>query len=183
MMQQVFDVNVFGLVRSTRAFLPLLRKSPGARVINIGSVAGIIVRSGMGPYSASKFAVEALSDGMRHELGHWNISVSLVQPAYVNTLIAGKQMGENAPERQLSERDYALYKHLFEGHEDRKMKNARLADSPDVTTDAIFHALESAYPQTRYAVANAGGIPAWLIVKLRAVIPDRLLDWALMKLQ
>ena len=95
-MQKVFDVNEFGVVSLTQAFVPFLRKSQG-RIVNVGSVAGKVVAPMKGTYAASKHALEALNDAMRVELGHWGISVSLIQPAYAKTRIAAKQTGKTPP--------------------------------------------------------------------------------------
>jgi short-subunit dehydrogenase len=75
----VFDVNVFGLMRATQKFLPLLRQSKG-RVINVSSILGALTVPEMGVYSASKHAMESLSDAMRRELRPLDVSVSVVQP-------------------------------------------------------------------------------------------------------
>ena len=85
-MKFVFDVNVFGLMRMTSKFAYLLRENH-ARVVNIGSLAGIFSRPLNGVYSASKFAVEALSDATRLEMKHLGVSVSLVQPGAVVSFI------------------------------------------------------------------------------------------------
>jgi NAD(P)-dependent dehydrogenase (short-subunit alcohol dehydrogenase family) len=79
-----FSVNVFGLVRVTRAFLPLLRR--GSRIVNIGSAAGVLTNPKMLPYGATKFALEGISDVWRQELAFSHgISVSLVQPGFVKS--------------------------------------------------------------------------------------------------
>lgn len=173
--RRVFDVNVFGLVALTKAFVPLLRESEG-RVINIGSVAGKIVAPMKGTYAATKHALEAINDALRLELAHWGMSVSLVQPAYVKTQIAAKQTGENAQFKKLPRRDRELYSHIFDTFEAKRLRAESLADSPDVTTTAIRHALTSPYPKTRYAVANVNGVPAKYILWLASLLPDRVLD-------
>jgi len=76
---ELYAVNVLGLVDVTRAFLPLLRKSKG-KVINIGSISGRITSPLMTSYSSSKFAVRAISDGLRRELKLQNIAVVLIEP-------------------------------------------------------------------------------------------------------
>ena len=174
-MRKVFDVNVFGVVSLTQAFVPFLRKSQG-RIVNVGSVAGKVVAPMKGTYAASKHALEALNDAMRVELGHWGISVSLIQPAYVKTRIAAKQTGKNAVFRSLPTHERELYAHIFDTFEARRLRAESRADSPQVTTDAIRHALTSEYPKTRYAVANAHGVPASLFLSLLPFVPDRLMD-------
>ncbi len=77
----MFDVNVIGVQRVTRAVLPAMRKQGSGLVVNIGSILGRVTFPFFGLYGASKFAVEALSDSYRYELSQLGIDVSLVQPS------------------------------------------------------------------------------------------------------
>jgi NAD(P)-dependent dehydrogenase (short-subunit alcohol dehydrogenase family) len=74
----LFAINFWGVVRMTRAFLPLLHKSEEARIVNISSVFGLIAPPGQTAYSASKFAVRGFSESLRHELARTNIGVTVV---------------------------------------------------------------------------------------------------------
>lgn len=84
----LFDINFWGVVRMTRAFLPLLRDSDDARVVNLSSVFGLVAPAGQVPYSASKFAVRGFSEGLRHELERSSVGVTVVHPGGVATSIA-----------------------------------------------------------------------------------------------
>ena len=84
----VINTNFWGVVRMTRAFLPLLLASQEARLVTISSIFGIISFPGQAAYSASKFAVRAFSNSLRHELAHTRIGVSVVYPGGVKTNIA-----------------------------------------------------------------------------------------------
>jgi len=84
----LFEINFWGVVRMTRAFLPLLRKSDDARVVNLSSIYGIISPPGETSYSASKFAVRGFSHSLRHELAGCNVGVTVVHPGGVATSIA-----------------------------------------------------------------------------------------------
>lgn len=75
----MFEVNVFGLTRLTKAFLPFLRQSKG-RLVNIGSVTDRLTISGLTGYSMSKHAVRSLTDGLRQELHEFNIKAILIEP-------------------------------------------------------------------------------------------------------
>lgn len=79
MVEELLRVNVMGPIAVTQKFLPLLRKGQG-RIVNISSVSGFLTPPYAGIYSASKFALEAISNALRMELKPWNISVSVVQP-------------------------------------------------------------------------------------------------------
>ena len=90
--RQPFDVNVFGTLTVTQAFLPLLGADhssslPAGRIVNISSISGHTVYPFVGPYAASKYALEALRDGLRRELLIYGIKVILVVPGSVNTPI------------------------------------------------------------------------------------------------
>ncbi|HKE59374.1 MAG TPA: SDR family oxidoreductase [Pyrinomonadaceae bacterium] len=86
----LFDINFWGMVRMTRAFLPLLRKSDDARVVNLSSVYGLVAPPEQVAYAASKFAVRGFSEALRHELEGSGVGVTVVHPAGVNTAIAEK---------------------------------------------------------------------------------------------
>ncbi len=81
----IFDINVFGLIETTRAALPALRKRQGARVVNFSSGAGIAAAAGYGYYNATKFAVEGLSEALAQELKPLGISVIIVEPESFRT--------------------------------------------------------------------------------------------------
>ena len=89
-MKKVFDINVVGLMATTKAFLPLLRNSKG-RIVNIGSSTGLIAFPGAGVYAASKFAVRAISDSLRIELKMFGISVILLVSGHVKTEMWSKE--------------------------------------------------------------------------------------------
>src|SRR5205814_628540 len=78
------EVNLIGQVAVTQAFIPLLRKGRG-RVVNVGSIGGKVALPLLGPYAASKFAMEGLTDSLRRELMPWGISVSILEPGGVAT--------------------------------------------------------------------------------------------------
>jgi NAD(P)-dependent dehydrogenase (short-subunit alcohol dehydrogenase family) len=86
----LMEINFWGVVRMTRAFLPLLRASDQARIVNISSIFGIVAPPGQTAYSASKFAVRAFSESLRRELEAEGakIGVTVVHPGGVNTSIA-----------------------------------------------------------------------------------------------
>ena len=76
------EVNLFGPVAMVQAFLPLIRRG-GGRIVNVGSIGGLLVLPLNGAYSASKFGIRAISDALRLELRQWNIHVSLIEVAPV----------------------------------------------------------------------------------------------------
>eukprot|EP00937_MAST-01D_sp_MAST-1D-sp2_P005673 g5673.t1 len=177
----VYEVNVFGVFRVTQAFLPLLRESTGggagARIVNIGSIAGVSAFEGQAVYSGTKFALEGMSDALRRELHAWRISVSVLQPGFVHSEITKGLARFGAAEMpDLTEAQRALY-----GGSSRLAEvGARLAvhsDSPAVTSTAIVDAIENPYPQTKYAVANVDRMPAAFIKLMCTLLPERAWDF------
>ncbi len=83
----LFTINFHGVVWMTRAFLPLLKQSPDARIVNISSLFGIIAPPGQVAYSSAKFAVRGFSEALRHEMVGSNIGVTVVHPGGINTNI------------------------------------------------------------------------------------------------
>ena len=103
------EVNLFGPVAMIQAFLPLIRRG-GGRIINVGSVGGMLVLPINGAYSASKFGIRAISDALRLELRQWNIHVSLIEVAPVKTAIFGKSFEAlDSLESTLGAEGFALY--------------------------------------------------------------------------
>lgn len=83
--RDMFDVNVYGVMRMLRAVLPQMRRQGAGRIINISSLAGKLAVPANGAYSASKFAVEALSDALRLEVAPFGIQVVLIEPGSIKT--------------------------------------------------------------------------------------------------
>ena len=84
----LFEINFWGPVRLTKAFLPILRREPAAHIVNISSLFGLIAPAGQTAYAASKFAVRGFSEALRHELEGSNVGLSVVHPGGVRTSIA-----------------------------------------------------------------------------------------------
>lgn len=101
----LFEINFWGVVRMTRAFLPLLRKSDDARVVNLSSIYGIISPPAETAYSASKFAVRGFSHSLRHELANSNVGVTVVHPGGVATSIADNaRVPKDMPPQEVARR-------------------------------------------------------------------------------
>lgn len=84
----LFGINFWGVVRLTRAFMPLLRESGDARIVNLSSVFGLVAPPEQAAYAASKFAVRGFSESLRHELEGTGVGVTVVHPGGVATSIA-----------------------------------------------------------------------------------------------
>jgi len=167
----VFDVNYFGAVEVTKAFLPQLMEHKG-RLVNIGSVAGIIATPYVSSYSATKFALNGMTEAMRRELRPFGVAVSIVEPAYVLTSI-----NEKGEDRYLEYPAEAMAKYALAEAQEARDRHFRMASPPQVTTDAIVHSLTSPAPHAHYVVANVDGIPAFILAFLQAHLPSYVMDF------
>jgi len=168
------EVNLFGPVAMIQAFLPLIRRGAG-RIVNVGSIGGMLVLPLNGAYSASKFGMRAISDALRLELRPWNIHVSLIEVAPVKTAIFGKTYAElDGLEETLGETGYGLYEPQITATRKSLKKAEADADPPLVIAKAVAHALTSAKPKTRYLAGHGGRQ-----VQVVAALPDRVRDAAL----
>ena len=101
----LFEINFWGVVRMTRAFLPLLQKSDDARLVNLSSVYGLIAPPANTAYSASKFAVRGFSNSLRHELAGTSVGVTVVHPGGVATSIADNaRVPKDMPPEEIAHR-------------------------------------------------------------------------------
>jgi NAD(P)-dependent dehydrogenase (short-subunit alcohol dehydrogenase family) len=175
-LRELFEVNVFGVMALTRALLPELRRADVARIVNVSSINGRLAQPFIGGYSATKFALEAISDALRRELRPWGIGVTVVQPGAVATPIfdTARQRGRDLAVR-IPEEDRRLYPGVMQAVLDRPGKPPRHAIPPTDVARVIARALRRRRLRTRYLV----GRDARLGALLAAVLPDRLLDWLL----
>jgi NAD(P)-dependent dehydrogenase (short-subunit alcohol dehydrogenase family) len=178
-LRKQLEVNVIGQIAVTQAFLPLLRRGRG-RIVNMGSIAGRGTIPLMGPYSASKYALEALTDALRLELQPWGIKVSIIEPGAIATPIWEKSnRAAGDLEASASEEAKALYGEAVIRIREAVAKSAQRAISPDSVVRAVHHALTAVRPQTRYLVGADAKLRAWMVKWLPDRVQDRLVMWAL----
>jgi NAD(P)-dependent dehydrogenase (short-subunit alcohol dehydrogenase family) len=173
--RKVFDVNVFGLLAVTRAFLPALGgrrggTGPKGRVINMGSVSGVMTLPFMGAYSSSKHAVEAVGQALRRELKFMGIDVTTIEPGFIRTAMFEKTRAELKDDRYANS-DYGPMWQRFTA---MLMQQEEKAAPMSVVLEAVRHALESTRPRIRYPLDKAWHIGRWM--------PDRAFDKALFKM-
>ena len=178
-LRKQLEVNVIGQIAVTQAFLPLLRRGRG-RIVNMGSIAGRGTIPLLGPYSASKYALEALTDALRMELRPWGIQVSIIEPGAIATPIWDKSTKEAENlEASASEEAKALYGEAVIRIREAIAQAAQRAIPPDAVVQAVHHALTAARPRTRYLVGTDAKLRAWMVKWLPDRVQDRLLGWAL----
>ena len=146
-----FDVNFFGLINVTKAFLDLLIESNKYplknKIINIGSISGKRSYPFVGPYTASKFALEGLTDSLRRELLIHNLDVILIEPGPIKTPIWSKV--PNIEDNPFLETEYEVpLKKLSKGY----IEMGKSGLHPDVIGDKIVHVLQRNNPKTRYVI-------------------------------
>jgi NAD(P)-dependent dehydrogenase (short-subunit alcohol dehydrogenase family) len=178
-LRRQLEVNLIGQVAVTQTFLPLIRTARG-RIVNMGSIAGRAAMPLMGPYSASKFALEAITDALRLEVKQWGIEVSIVEPGAIATPIWDKSgKGATDLEAATTPELRMLYADVITGVRKVVAEAANRAIASEAVAKAVEHALTAARPKTRYLVGADAKFRA-LMVKL---LPDRVsytvLTWVL----
>jgi len=178
--KNLFNINYFSTVELTQTFLPLIRKHKG-RILFISSINGVLSLYGTGYYSSTKSAIEGLVDSLRLEMNSFGVSVSSIIPGFIKTEIEHKL--KTYQDFNIPDEKYQIYKKLFWHCKIQKKKSFENAPGPEVTSEAILHALTDPYPQTRYIVGHGAGIfNAKMAVILTGIFPDRITDWILEKL-
>jgi NAD(P)-dependent dehydrogenase (short-subunit alcohol dehydrogenase family) len=167
------EVNFLGQVELTQACLPLLRAGRG-RVVNISSIGGRIVAPFLAPYSISKFALEAYSDGLRRELRPWKLYVTSVQAGSIDTPIWKKSLRKaDQLRRGMPRRAEALYGPAMERARQRALGSAALGIAAEDVAHLVGHILITRWPRARYAIGHGTRQALWLA----RLIPDEWLDW------
>lgn len=166
----LFDVNILGMMNCIKHFIPLLRNASG-RIINIGSISGILAMPGLSIYAASKFAVEGLSDSLRLELKPQGIAVTVIEPGDTETPIMEKARVRFDSNRQCGDaQDY--YQWLF------KVITRSMNSSKKQPVECVVRAVEKAVlskkPKARYRVGRDARL-FYLLEKIPQPFRDRIL--------
>jgi short-subunit dehydrogenase len=167
--KMIFDTNFFGIVRMTRAVVPYMRKQGEGRIINIGSILGLIPAPYMATYAATKHAVEGFSESLDHELRTRGIRVSVVEPGYTNT-----QFEANTLEVDAKIDEYNLARKAL-----AKLIKVAVAggDDPKVVANVVLKAANAKHPKLRYAAGKL----ACRLSFLRRFAPAALVDIGIRK--
>ncbi|PIJ50670.1 oxidoreductase [Erwinia sp. OLTSP20] len=157
-LEQQFATNLFGTHQLTRCLLPAMLAHGEGRIISTSSVMGLISTAGRGAYAASKYALEAWNDALRHELHGSGIRVSLIEPGPIDT-----RFSDNVNQTQ----------------RDKPVQNPGIAARFTLPATAILpalrHALESHHPRLRYPVT----LVSWGITFLLRLLPATIMDMIL----
>ena len=150
-----YETNVFGLIRTTQAVLPIMRRQKSGTIVNISSGAGRFGFPTGSAYVSTKFAVEGLSESMSYELEPFGIKVAIVEPGVIRTnfgdglVVAKKSQDPNSPYSQMMQRSAAGF--------EKMMKNA---SPPDVVAKVVLNAVKDENPSLRYLAGS--DVETWL---------------------
>ena len=167
--KSLFEVNLFGLIRVTKAVLPIMRRQRAGRIVNISSVMGLIPAPFMALYGASKHAVEGYSESLDHEIRGSGIRVVLVEPAYTRTSFEGNVY---QADQQLE-----VYQPARSNAEAVMRDAMKVADSPELVASAVVKAATAPNPHGRYTA----GRQARQVSLLRRFVPAAAFDKSLRK--
>jgi NAD(P)-dependent dehydrogenase (short-subunit alcohol dehydrogenase family) len=158
---KVFDTNVFGAIRVTRAVLPHMRRQRAGRLVHVGSMSGVVPSQFRAIYSATKAALAAMSDALAIELSPWAVSSSVVEPGFFQTAIGENRMKT----RRQGTSDYAP---LLEQYETGSAPKGSERVASDPVVDVILQAATDDPPRRHYIV----GKDAEALSALKAKLPD-----------
>jgi short-subunit dehydrogenase len=165
--QALFDTNVFGLMRVTRAVLPAMRKQRAGRIVNISSVVGFIPAPFMGLYASTKHAVEGYTESLDHEVRTFGIRAICIEPGFTSTKIEHNSLKADQP---LDDYRAATGRAaMFIG---KAIENGM---DPDIVARRVREAIEAKHPKLRYPAASTD----LLLSRLRRFVPERMFDSSL----
>ena len=150
-----YETNLFGLIRTTQAVLPIMRRQKSGTIVNISSGAGRFGFPTGSAYVSTKFAVEGLSESMSYELEPFGINVVIVEPGVIRSnfgdglIVAKKSRDPNSPYSQMMQRSAAGF--------EKMIKNA---SSPDVVAKVVLDAIRDENPSLRYLAGS--DVESWL---------------------
>ena len=169
--QRQMQVNVLGAIALIQSLIPAMRDQGGGRIINISSLAGKIAFPFGGLYSASKFALEAVSDALRRELAPFNIRVSVIEPGPVSTEFF--DVVDQEVNRTIKDPERSPYRIAFKKLEDLEKQTSSRAWTSEQVATVILRAMTAQNPRPRYVAATSGDLLLFMMTK---VLPTSLVD-------
>lgn len=169
-LHRLFDVNVYGVQRMIQSVVPVMRAQEAGRVINISSIAGKLVTPVNGAYSASKFALEAISDALRLELKSFGIQVVIIEPGAIKTHFDETVQSYSGI---LTANPASPYHSLYRKSRQFAEQMRHQESGPEVVSRAVQQAIEAAHPKARYVVAMP--FSGRLVLHIRDLVWDLVL--------
>lgn len=169
--QRQFAVNLLAPIALIQTLIPVMRNQGGGRIINISSLGGRLAFPLGGLYSASKFALEGLSDALRMELEPFNIAVSVIEPGPVRTEFfdVSRNLSSQATANPLN----TPYRSAIKKLEALEQQVDRQAWTSEQVAEVVIKALRARRPKPRYIAATGGNFLVWMMTK---VLPTRWVD-------
>jgi NAD(P)-dependent dehydrogenase (short-subunit alcohol dehydrogenase family) len=164
---RMYDVNLNGIIRMTKSVAPVMRAQGSGTIVNIGSIGGRLAVPMNGAYASSKFAVEALSDSMRWELGAFGIRVILVEPGNIKTNF--KETAERSS-GGLFDNAASPYAAPYERYKGSMAALRSHEPGPEAVSSVVLRALNTKRPRARYRAA----VP--FSTRIALLLPDRWRD-------
>ena len=172
--QRQFEANFFGVIRVTQAVLPRMRERRKGRILMMSSVSGFVTPPTQGAYSASKHAIEALSNALRHELYPFGIHTILIQPGYIMTSIQSTAMDLAQPYQEIFKTGpYAGIYASYLGN--ATSTRARSKTTPEDCARIMLKAIEAPRPKARYRVTALATFAKWTKWLLTDSAADRMI--------
>lgn len=170
--RRLFEVNLFGHVAMMQALLPALLKS-GGTVVNISSIVGKVAMAAYGPYAATKFALEAISDSLRREVEPLGMKVVVIEPGAVTTGMLGRVdvAGQRVIDDMTTEQR-GRYEDLMQAIISQAQASVPGGAAPEEAARVIANAITSQRPRTRYTVGRYTA----MLARLVSFMPDRMMD-------
>jgi len=162
------ETNFFGVLRVCRATLPALRQQGGGHIVNVSSLAAVVGLPFSGLYSASKFALEGLSESLRHETRPFGVRVVLVEPGDFRTPITAKRRTTQASATN------DTYRSAFDRFKLKQDQDEAQAPDPQAVAQLIEGILRNPRPRMRYSVGMVG---QRIVIPLKRFLPQALFEW------
>jgi len=176
-LREIFETNLFGVHELTRLVIPVMRSQGHGRIVNCSSVLGFVGYKWRGAYVATKFALEGLTDVLRHELSDTKIKVILIEPGPITSKF---RHNARVPLEKWIDWENSAQLPKFQGELERLYNDdtpSKFELPPSAVTKKLLHAVTSARPKPRYYVT----FPTYLMGFLRRILSTRLLDAVILR--
>ena len=164
------ETNFFGALRVCRAVLPIMRRQGGGHIVNISSLAGILGLPFSGLYSASKFALEGMTESLRWETRSFGVRVVLIEPGdFRSQLAATRRIVGGAATNE-------TYRAAFDRFKAQQDKDEAGAPTPEPVAELVERILRDSSPRLRYSVGMLG---QRVVIPAKRLLPQRVFEWVL----
>lgn len=164
------ETNFFGVLRVCRGVLPIMRRQGGGHIINISSLAGVLGLPFSGLYSASKFALEGMTESLRWETRRFGIRVVLIEPGDFDTHLPTARRTVRAAETN------DAYRAALAKFSAQQAKDEAAAPTPEPIAQLVERILRDPSPRLRYSVGMLG---QRVVIPAKRLLPQRVFEWVL----